>query len=37
MAVAELYEYDMPPTESWQDLAACKGRTKLFFPPKAEP
>jgi WhiB family transcriptional regulator, redox-sensing transcriptional regulator len=36
MAVAELYEYDMTPFVSWQDLAACKGRTKLFFPPKAE-
>jgi len=36
MAVAELYEYDMPYTESWQELAACKGRTRLFFPPKAE-
>ena len=34
MAVAELfdYEYDTP----WQDAAACKGRTRLFFPPKAE-
>ena len=21
---------------SWTDLAACKGRTPLFFPPKAE-
>jgi WhiB family redox-sensing transcriptional regulator len=36
MAVAELYQFDMPAIESWQDLAACKGRTKLFFPPKAE-
>ena len=34
MAVAELfdYEYDIP----WQEYAACKGRTPLFFPPKAE-
>lgn len=36
MAIAELFEYEMSPTERWQDLAACKGRTKLFFPPKAE-
>ena len=36
MAVAELYEFELPPTEGWQDLAVCKGRTKLFFPPKAE-
>ncbi len=34
MAVAELFEfeYDTP----WQEHAACKGRTRLFFPPKAE-
>lgn len=34
MAVAELfdYNYDTP----WQEYAACKGRTRLFFPPKAE-
>lgn len=24
------------PATSWMDLAACKGRTSLFFPPKAE-
>jgi WhiB family redox-sensing transcriptional regulator len=36
MAVAELFEYETHHVESWQDLAACKGRTKLFFPPKAE-
>ena len=23
-------------SEHWTDLAACKGRTALFFPPKAE-
>ena len=23
-------------TEHWTELAACKGRTPLFFPPKAE-
>lgn len=23
-------------SEHWTDLAACKGRTPLFFPPKAE-
>lgn len=36
MAVAELYEFDNSHPESWQDLAACKGRTRLFFAPKAE-
>jgi WhiB family redox-sensing transcriptional regulator len=36
MAIAELYAFELPPTQSWQDLAVCKGRTKLFFPPKAE-
>lgn len=24
------------PATAWMDLAACKGRTSLFFPPKAE-
>jgi WhiB family redox-sensing transcriptional regulator len=36
MAVAELYEFELPRTADWQDFAACKGRTRLFFPPKAE-
>ena len=36
MAVADLYEYEMPPAVDWRELAACKGRTTLFFPPKAE-
>lgn len=36
MAVAELYDYSHSRAENWQDFAACKGRTKLFFPPKAE-
>jgi len=35
MAIAELFDHDLH-TEHWKDLAACKGRTKLFFPPKAE-
>jgi WhiB family redox-sensing transcriptional regulator len=35
MAIAELFDYDTP-TDRWQDLAVCKGRTKLFFAPKAE-
>lgn len=34
MAVAELFDYD--DDTRWQDDAACKGRTRLFFPPKAE-
>ncbi len=25
-----------PSAAPWTDLAACKGRTPLFFPPKAE-
>lgn len=25
-----------PPATAWMDQAACKGRTALFFPPKAE-
>ena len=34
MAVAELFDFDYD--TPWQDYAACKGRTRLFFPPKAE-
>ncbi len=34
MAVAELFDYDHD--TPWQDYALCKGRTTLFFPPKAE-
>jgi WhiB family redox-sensing transcriptional regulator len=28
--------FDFDATSPWQDFAACKGRTRLFFPPKAE-
>ncbi|HSL74686.1 MAG TPA: WhiB family transcriptional regulator [Ilumatobacteraceae bacterium] len=35
MAVVELFDVDSP-AEHWREFAACKGRTKLFFPPKAE-
>jgi WhiB family redox-sensing transcriptional regulator len=35
MAIAELFDFDTH-TDQWQDLAVCKGRTKLFFAPKAE-
>ena len=35
MAIAELFD-DHTPADHWQDLAVCKGRTKLFFAPKAE-
>ncbi len=34
MAVAELFDYDDDP--HWHVFAACKGRTRLFFPPRAE-
>ena len=28
---------DAPPLErAWKEFAACKGQTKLFFPPKSE-
>jgi WhiB family transcriptional regulator, redox-sensing transcriptional regulator len=36
VAVAELFEYEVNPPDGWQDHAACKGRTRLFFAPKAE-
>ena len=35
MAIAELFDFDTH-TDHWQDLAVCKGRTTLFFAPKAE-
>ncbi len=28
--------YLLPAGADWRELAACKGRTPLFFPPKAE-
>jgi len=31
MAVVELFDVDSP-SGDWRELAACKGRTKLFFP-----
>jgi WhiB family redox-sensing transcriptional regulator len=37
--VDELHEFDVPTTFQpfgWMDEAICKGRTHLFFPPKAE-
>jgi WhiB family redox-sensing transcriptional regulator len=34
VAVAELFDYECD--TPWQEHAACKGRTRLFFPPKAE-
>ena len=42
LAPSELSESDAPPVDlvpnetAWTELAACKGRTPLFFPPKAE-
>jgi WhiB family redox-sensing transcriptional regulator len=27
---------EVPRGTDWRELAACKGRTKLFFPPRAE-
>lgn len=35
MAVAELFDDDDDDTQ-WQVDAACTGRTRLFFPPRAE-
>jgi len=34
VTVSELF--DQRHASSWQDAAACAGRTRLFFPPKAE-
>ena len=36
MAAIEALHYDAPTHRDWTVLAVCKGRTKLFFPPKAE-
>ena len=37
LSPSELFEADAPPVDiAWTDRAVCKGRTPLFFPPKAE-
>ena len=36
MAAIEAVEIPMPSSRLWMDHAVCKGRTNLFFPPKAE-
>jgi WhiB family transcriptional regulator, redox-sensing transcriptional regulator len=36
MSVATVHEHDVDPVVDWREFAACKGRTSLFFPPKAE-
>jgi WhiB family redox-sensing transcriptional regulator len=36
MALIEPHEAWMRVADGWMDHAACKGRTHLFFPPRAE-
>ena len=36
MATIESLSQQRISTEDWADLAVCKGRTTLFFPPRAE-
>jgi WhiB family transcriptional regulator, redox-sensing transcriptional regulator len=36
MALVDALHIPTPVSPDWMDLAACKGRTQLFFPPKAE-
>lgn len=36
MSTAEVLEFHVPSGMDWRDYAACKGKTRLFFPPKAE-
>jgi WhiB family transcriptional regulator, redox-sensing transcriptional regulator len=36
MALAEALHIPVPVSPAWMETAACKGRTPLFFPPKAE-
>jgi WhiB family redox-sensing transcriptional regulator len=36
MALLETFTAEIIGRQDWQDHAACKGRTQLFFPPRAE-
>jgi WhiB family redox-sensing transcriptional regulator len=36
MATLELFQRETVQGEHWADHAVCKGRTPLFFPPRAE-
>ena len=36
MSTAEVFEMPVPRGADWQEYAACKGRTELFFAKKAE-
>jgi WhiB family transcriptional regulator, redox-sensing transcriptional regulator len=36
VTVTAMFEYEVNAPAGWQEHAACKGRTPLFFAPKAE-
>jgi WhiB family transcriptional regulator, redox-sensing transcriptional regulator len=36
MSAAEVLDHCMTAPSDWRDHAMCKGKTRLFFPPKAE-
>ena len=36
MSALEAFKPNVEPSANWMDDAVCKGRTKLFFAPKAE-
>jgi len=36
MSALEAFKFNVEPSANWMDGAVCKGRTKLFFAPKAE-
>lgn len=36
MSLLETLNINVIDRQVWQDYAACKGRTQLFFPPRAE-
>jgi WhiB family transcriptional regulator, redox-sensing transcriptional regulator len=36
VAAIEAVEVTMPSSRLWMDHAVCKGKTNLFFPPRAE-
>lgn len=36
MTAAEMLTLHLPRGDDWREHAVCKGKTRLFFPPKAE-
>jgi WhiB family transcriptional regulator, redox-sensing transcriptional regulator len=36
MSAVEFTRGEAPPSDAWMNQAMCKGKTSLFFPPRAE-